>query len=113
MYEAGESVAGEKKKVFYLKPVSTGSADEADDRCVLSFFLESWMLIVEGSYVKRNIGLGRHSWAGKIDTKCLYQYREPVSPHLAARLAPELVSLVVGFMGGAAHNGDSGIPGDQ
>lgn len=113
MYEAGESVAGEKKKVFYLKPVSTGSADEADDRCVLSFSSEGLTLIAEGSYVKRNIGLGRYSWAGKIDTKCLYQYREPVSPHLAARLAPELVSLVVGRMGRDAHNGDLGIPGNQ
>lgn len=53
------------------------------------------MLIVSGSYVKRNIGAGKYSWAGKIDTKCLYQYREPVSPHLAARLAPELVSPIV------------------
>jgi hypothetical protein len=33
---------------------------------------------------------GRH--AGLISTHNLYQYREPMSPHLAAKLAPDLVS---------------------
>jgi dethiobiotin synthetase/adenosylmethionine--8-amino-7-oxononanoate aminotransferase len=40
------------------------------------------------SYVERHSG--KH--AGMIATKNLYQYREPMSPHLAAKLAPDLVS---------------------
>lgn len=36
----------------------------------------------------------RHSgqYASSIATRNLYQYREPMSPHLAAKLAPDLVS---------------------
>ncbi|KAI5300719.1 hypothetical protein KEM56_002244 [Ascosphaera pollenicola] len=45
----------------YLKPVSTGSLDEADN-----------------SYIKR--------FAPGTLTRCLYQFDEPVSPHIAARL---------------------------
>lgn len=33
-HEEQTSQNGSPKKVFYLKPVSTGSADEADDRYV-------------------------------------------------------------------------------
>lgn len=65
----GTSTTHKQKKVFYLKPISTGSAEEADD-----------------SFVQRNSG----KWKSGIETKCLYQYREPVSPHLAAKLAPDL-----------------------
>jgi dethiobiotin synthetase len=39
------------------------------------------------SYVERNTG--RHK--DLIETKNLYSYREPMSPHLAAILAPDLV----------------------
>ncbi|KAL0574386.1 hypothetical protein V5O48_007561 [Marasmius crinis-equi] len=61
--------AAKKKSVYYLKPVSTGPLEDADDK-----------------YVERHTkGLpGAH-----ISTKCLFQYQEPVSPHLAARLAQD------------------------
>ncbi|KAK2460929.1 hypothetical protein APHAL10511_007399 [Amanita phalloides] len=50
--------------VFYLKPVSTGRLENADDRHVI-----------------------RHGGAPNlITTHCLFRYDEPVSPHLAARL---------------------------
>ncbi|KAG5639590.1 hypothetical protein H0H81_010792 [Sphagnurus paluster] len=50
--------------VFYLKPVSTGALDDADDR-----------------HVKQYAGSAR------VHTECLFRYDEPVSPHLAAKLS--------------------------
>ncbi|KAI1918149.1 hypothetical protein LOZ12_002643 [Ophidiomyces ophidiicola] len=47
----------------FLKPVSTGPRADADDRHIRRF-------------------------ADGIATKCLFQFDEPVSPHLAARLKP-------------------------
>ncbi|KAF8328123.1 pyridoxal phosphate-dependent transferase [Cantharellus anzutake] len=52
--------------VYYLKPCSTGPPDEADDR-----------------HVKRFSG-PHHS---SIYTSCLYQLQDPVSPHLAVKMA--------------------------
>ncbi|KAL5339761.1 pyridoxal phosphate-dependent transferase [Aspergillus crustosus] len=49
-----------KEKPAFLKPVSTGPLDEADDRHLQRF-------------------------APNTLTKCLYQFDEPVSPHLAAQ----------------------------
>lgn len=69
LYSEDTTDGKQGRRVFYIKPISTGSADEADD-----------------SFVKRNAG----RWSQTIETRCLYQYREPVSPHLAAKLAPEL-----------------------
>ncbi|KAF6754470.1 onanonoxo-7-onima-8-eninoihtemlysoneda [Ephemerocybe angulata] len=60
--------AAKKFPVFYLKPVSTGALDDADDRHVTRFGGKASKLI--------------HS-------ECLFQYDEPVSPHLAARLKDE------------------------
>lgn len=50
-----------KNGVFYLKPVSTGPQNEADDRHITRF-------------------------APGVVSKCLTQFSEPVSPHLAAQL---------------------------
>ncbi|EAW08757.1 adenosylmethionine-8-amino-7-oxononanoate aminotransferase [Aspergillus clavatus NRRL 1] len=50
----------EAERAAFLKPVSTGPLDDADDRHIQ-----------------------RHA-AGTL-TKCLYQFDEPVSPHIAAR----------------------------
>ncbi|KAG9018299.1 hypothetical protein FRB93_000002 [Tulasnella sp. JGI-2019a] len=50
-------------RVFYLKPVSTGPQDEADDRHTLRF----------GGPQKNMIA-----------SRCLYQFDKPISPHLAA-----------------------------
>ncbi|KGB80282.1 dethiobiotin synthase [Cryptococcus deuterogattii 99/473] len=58
-----------RKRVFYLKPVSTGPDSESDT-----------------SYVQRNT----KPYSSYISTHNLYQYREPMSPHLAAQLAPDL-----------------------
>ncbi|WWD15718.1 dethiobiotin synthase [Kwoniella shandongensis] len=58
-----------EKRVFYLKPVSTGPDEESDV-----------------SYVDRNSA----PHTPYISTKNLFQYREPMSPHLAAKLAPDL-----------------------
>jgi dethiobiotin synthetase/adenosylmethionine--8-amino-7-oxononanoate aminotransferase len=46
-------------KTSYLKPVSTGPLDEADDRHVRTF-------------------------TNTTRTKCLFQFKEAVSPHIAA-----------------------------
>ncbi|KAK5721542.1 hypothetical protein LTR15_006131 [Elasticomyces elasticus] len=54
-------------KVHYLKPISTGPQDEADDRHL--------------STLSKNI-----------KAKCLYQFAEPVSPHIAARKSKESTS---------------------
>nr|XP_019013297.1 dethiobiotin synthase [Kwoniella pini CBS 10737]OCF52078.1 dethiobiotin synthase [Kwoniella pini CBS 10737] len=59
----------DQKSVFYLKPVSTGPDEESDV-----------------SYLQRHTKPYSHL----IDTHNLYQYREPMSPHLAAKLAPDL-----------------------
>ena len=45
-------------------------------------------MVLTGSYVRRHTG----DLADVIATHNLYQYREPMSPHLAAQLAPDLVS---------------------
>ncbi|KAI9731093.1 MAG: hypothetical protein M1818_007950 [Claussenomyces sp. TS43310] len=47
------------RQTWYLKPVSTGPGDEADDRHVQRF-------------------------ASRTATRCLYQFGQPVSPHIAA-----------------------------
>ncbi|KAJ6150931.1 hypothetical protein N7470_007525 [Penicillium chermesinum] len=54
------AIQKQKQRAAFLKPVSTGALDEADDR-----------------------HLERYG-AGAL-TKCLYQFDEPVSPHIAAR----------------------------
>jgi dethiobiotin synthetase/adenosylmethionine--8-amino-7-oxononanoate aminotransferase len=93
---AGEAAAqlgqdGSKKRVFYLKPVSTGPDNESDVRYVLYAHtspMSDRRLTV--SYVERHTG----DLARIIETRNLYQYREPMSPHLAAKLAPDLVRLL-------------------
>ncbi|KAI2787270.1 hypothetical protein POX_f07633 [Penicillium oxalicum] len=54
------AVQRQKQRAAFLKPVSTGALDDADDR-----------------HLKRY-------GAGTL-TKCLYQFDEPVSPHIAAK----------------------------
>ncbi|KAI7192363.1 PLP-dependent transferase [Hortaea werneckii] len=54
-------------KTHYIKPISTGPQDEADDGHL--------------STLSQNI-----------KAKCLYQFAEPVSPHIAARSSPEPVT---------------------
>jgi bifunctional dethiobiotin synthetase / adenosylmethionine---8-amino-7-oxononanoate aminotransferase len=51
------------KKTFYLKPISTGPDNEADDRRISHF-------------------------SPTTETKCLYQFKEAVSPHIAAQSSP-------------------------
>ncbi|KAF8198211.1 PLP-dependent transferase [Mycena galopus ATCC 62051] len=55
-----------KNDVFYLKPISTGPIQDADDEHVM-----------------------RHSSAvaDRVHAHCLYRFHVPVSPHLAAQLA--------------------------
>ncbi|KAF8524662.1 onanonoxo-7-onima-8-eninoihtemlysoneda [Hysterangium stoloniferum] len=53
--------AARNKRVFYLKPVSTGAPQDADDEHIVRFS-------------------GREK---KLQTNCLFRYSEPVSPHLA------------------------------
>ncbi|KAG8783952.1 hypothetical protein FRC15_004254 [Serendipita sp. 397] len=62
--------ATQGKRVFYLKPVSTGAPWDADD-----------------THVKKYRPKG-----ALISTKCLIQMDEPVSPHLAARSAKKVIS---------------------
>ncbi|WOO81501.1 Bifunctional dethiobiotin synthetase/7,8-diamino-pelargonic acid aminotransferase, mitochondrial [Vanrija pseudolonga] len=60
---------GNDKRIFYLKPVSTGPDSESDV-----------------AFVERHT----RPHADRIATRNLFQYREPMSPHLAAQLAPDL-----------------------
>ncbi|KAI0261543.1 PLP-dependent transferase [Gloeopeniophorella convolvens] len=60
--------AAKKNQVFYLKPVSTGPMQDADDE-----------------HVERYAG----SYKALVNTHCLYRFDEPVSPHLAASMAAE------------------------
>ncbi|KAF8558118.1 PLP-dependent transferase [Imleria badia] len=53
---------------FYLKPVSTGPQRDADD-----------------AHIKRYAGPHRHL----LNTHCLFQYEDPVSPHLAVQMASQ------------------------
>ncbi|KJA19492.1 hypothetical protein HYPSUDRAFT_143643 [Hypholoma sublateritium FD-334 SS-4] len=53
------------KKVFYLKPVSTGPLEDADD-----------------NHVNRYTG----KYATLISSECLFRFDEPVSPHLAVKM---------------------------
>ncbi|KAJ7748780.1 PLP-dependent transferase [Mycena maculata] len=55
-----------KNEVFYLKPISTGPIEDADDE-----------------HIKRHCGALKN----RVHTDCLYRFHVPVSPHLAARLA--------------------------
>lgn len=52
-------------KIWYLKPISTGPLEEADDRHISRFSPEA-------------------------NTRCLFQFDEAVSPHIAARSKPPL-----------------------
>ncbi|KAF2808218.1 PLP-dependent transferase [Mytilinidion resinicola] len=94
------------KDVVYLKPVSTGPESDRDDR-----------------YVRRYAG---------IRTKTLFQFDDPVSPHIAARkngfgapsddlvcdsvskfmhkVAPEKGAIIVETAGGVLSPGPSGTP---
>ncbi|KAF9075993.1 pyridoxal phosphate-dependent transferase [Rhodocollybia butyracea] len=54
------------QSTFYLKPVSTGPAEDADD-----------------GHVQRYTD----QWKDRVFTECLYRYQHPVSPHLAVKLA--------------------------
>ncbi|KAJ5092445.1 hypothetical protein NUU61_007315 [Penicillium alfredii] len=54
------AIQRQNQKAAFLKPVSTGALDDADDRHL-------------------------HRYAGGTLTKCLYQFDEPVSPHIAAK----------------------------
>lgn len=60
----------EKEATWYVKPVSTGPDDEADDLHIRRF-------------------------APGVRTKCLFQFDEPVSPHIAA--ASKAVSKSIQF----------------
>ncbi|KAJ7472139.1 PLP-dependent transferase [Mycena latifolia] len=55
-----------KNDAFYLKPISTGPIEDADDE-----------------HINRHSGPSK----GRIHTECLYRFHVPVSPHLAAQLA--------------------------
>lgn len=52
--------------VFYLKPISTGPLHDADD-----------------AHIKRFAGPNQ----SLVETRCLFRYDEPVSPHLAVKMA--------------------------
>ncbi|KAG6330680.1 hypothetical protein ID866_8408 [Astraeus odoratus] len=54
--------------VFYLKPVSTGPLRDADDEHVMRFAGPNRSLV---------------------ETRCLFRYKDPVSPHLAVRMASD------------------------
>ncbi|KAF8150737.1 PLP-dependent transferase [Crassisporium funariophilum] len=54
------------KNVVYLKPVSTGPLEDADDHHINRYTTEFKM---------------------RVHSECLFRYKEPVSPHLAAQMS--------------------------
>ena len=72
------------KYVRYLKPVSTGPLQDADDEYELSnlrpLFSNNQKFWTR--FVKRFTG----PYQERIKSDCLFRYKEPVSPHLAFRL---------------------------
>lgn len=81
-----------RKRVFYLKPVSTGPDSESDTgwEWIYGSIVDDADCANIYSYVQRNT----KPYSSYISTHNLYQYREPMSPHLAAQLAPDLVSFI-------------------
>ncbi|KAK0305621.1 hypothetical protein LTR01_006768 [Friedmanniomyces endolithicus] len=73
-------------KVHYLKPVSTGPLEEADDRYGSGSGGETVVVFTQT--------LTRYDQTHdmNIKAKCLYQFSDPVSPHIAARLSKESVT---------------------
>ncbi|KAK5637393.1 hypothetical protein RRF57_013105 [Xylaria bambusicola] len=84
----------------YLKPVSTGPEDEADDKCVSiaipiavqfhSDLLPGVVIVTYPTTVKSHIkAVLIHShirrFANGVARRTLYQYSQPVSPHIAAK----------------------------
>ncbi|PVH81257.1 onanonoxo-7-onima-8-eninoihtemlysoneda [Cadophora sp. DSE1049] len=77
------------EKTWYLKPVSTGPLDEADDRHLTRF-------------------------APETKTKCLFQFDEAASPHIAARSSkppsdPEVQEQVLNHLKSCAYSGPGTI----
>ncbi|CAE6429853.1 unnamed protein product [Rhizoctonia solani] len=58
------ATAASSRKVYFLKPLSTGHAADADD-----------------GHILRHVG----PFSARINADCLYRYGDPVSPHLAAQ----------------------------
>ncbi|CAE6425641.1 unnamed protein product [Rhizoctonia solani] len=58
------AAAASARRVYFLKPLSTGNAADADD-----------------GHILRHAG----PLSGRINADCLYRYGDPVSPHLAAQ----------------------------
>ncbi|KAJ1307604.1 hypothetical protein OPQ81_001699 [Rhizoctonia solani] len=58
------AAAASSRRVYFLKPLSTGHAADADD-----------------GHILRHIG----PFSERINADCLYRYGDPVSPHLAAQ----------------------------
>lgn len=77
-----------QKRVFYLKPVSTGASVDADDGSVLLLILLAELPVQPnvGRHIKQFSGTFRD----RIQTHCLFRYNNPVSPHLAAQLSQEV-----------------------
>ncbi|KAH9943714.1 onanonoxo-7-onima-8-eninoihtemlysoneda [Amylocystis lapponica] len=59
--------ASKNNEVYYLKPVSTGPIEDADDE-----------------HINRCLGSDQKD---RVHSACLYRFQDPVSPHLAAQLA--------------------------
>lgn len=76
-----------KNGVYYIKPVSTGPLTEGDDRRDL--------YPTHRPHVLKLILYYRHisRFVPSVKTQCLYQFAEPVSPHVAARSSSSDVCL--------------------
>ncbi|KAF9526368.1 pyridoxal phosphate-dependent transferase [Crepidotus variabilis] len=74
------------KNVFYLKPVSTGALEDADDLHVTRYTTQK-----------------AANFTGAVQAECLFRFDEPVSPHLAAQIKGEK----------EGRSRDSMIPSDE
>jgi hypothetical protein len=83
------SVAADRG-TFYLKPVSTGPLTDADDRCVgiLCFLPTNFIhFALWCRHIARYLPTNSSSY---VSSKCLYQFQDPTSPHLAVKNASQV-----------------------
>jgi dethiobiotin synthetase/adenosylmethionine--8-amino-7-oxononanoate aminotransferase len=66
----------ESEGVWYLKPVSTGALLDADDLWVFKKKLAAILRLTCGRHITK--------YVKGVETKCFWQFADPISPHLAA-----------------------------
>lgn len=78
-------VGGSRYRVHYIKPVSTGPSSDRDDRLVCcTIFNNALIRLTSISYIQKYVGQ---------TVTTLFQFNDPVSPHIAARDSEVIVRV--------------------